>query len=349
MTTNTEFFFESRYYDNGEKIFSFEKRPSWAPDQNWVGIKQPDKIAIKQGDLVLEMVRFKKGGSTVNWVGLYGKSIDKHAGDRGSTSHGLGIWIKDAVVRNSEYLGELLYALLMYQHKSGDLNAVAMDANSNQDKIILLPNMDAGDQFANNEITAKFATGSLHDSLIWFSQVDAYGPESSHLLPDHIGSFITLFQLMNDRFSKNERLLLVISRDESTKYVGSKFHQELPSSEFSAFTELSGMICVPSKSAAKNIDILKAQVSRLETENSKMRSEAESLKRQNGNGGMKFGKNISSDIALSNIQNELKEINKRLFKNSKIVQVDNFYLKVNFALLTLFVLASAGISIWQHQ
>jgi len=112
------------------------------------------------------------------------------------------------------------------------------------------------------------------------------------------------------------------------------------------------MICVSSETVNEDLNKLRTEVSRLETENSKHRAQVETLRRKLDQGSMKFSgdtASISSDRVLTNMQQELSKLGRRLHVKERQDAKDSFYSLVNFILLVVLVVVSAGISIWQSR
>lgn len=105
-------FLECHYYKGGhrtEYVSLSGSRPLWAPPADWVGFR--DETSLKDGDRIVEVVKFDTPSGAVVWVGLFRHSPDKVYGDRQNHA-GLGTWLLGHFPSDPDLLVEGLEKLL---------------------------------------------------------------------------------------------------------------------------------------------------------------------------------------------------------------------------------------------
>jgi hypothetical protein len=254
--------FEAHYYSSGLKFLPFGDRPSWVPAADTIIISQDTGISIQEGDYVLGLARFKHNEETIFWVGLSEKSIDQVYGDRGGNYQGIGIWLKDSLVLNSEDLAEIIQKLLIHRSSVKDWKSMgaAVEKAGNHIKLAALRDLPA--EFKEGRDGLSFGQGHFNKATLWHVEVDNYDLE----FHTQVGSLISLFQLINHNFADFSKLFAVVSKNPVSVYGSVEFSNTLKPFTYDLNEEKVKMIL---ELAQKNIEIKKIPNANVATPNKK--------------------------------------------------------------------------------
>ena len=239
--------FEAHYYSSGLKFLPFGDRPSWVPAADTIIISQDTGISIQEGDYVLGLARFKHNGESIFWVGLSEKSIDQVYGDRGGNYHGIGIWLRDSLVLNSEDLADIIQKLLTHRSSVQDWKSMGGAVEKATNHIKLGGRSDLPTEFKEGKDGLSFGQGSFDKAALWHVQVDNYDLEF-HM---QVGSLISLFQLVNHNFADFSKLFAVVSKNSKTAYGAVEFANTLKPSSYDLNEEKIQMILEVSRKNSK--------------------------------------------------------------------------------------------------
>jgi hypothetical protein len=218
-----DFMFEAHYYSSGLKFLSFGDRPSWVPAADTIIISQDTGISIQEGDYVLGLARFKHNEETIFWVGLSEKSIDQVYGDRGGNYHGIGIWLRDSLVLNSEDFAEIIQKLLIHRSSVKDWKSMGAAVEKAVNHIKLAGLRDLPAEFKEGRDGLSFGQGHFNKAALWHVEVDNYDLE----FHTQVGSLISLFQLINHNFADFSKFFAVVSKNSVSAYGSVEFSNTL--------------------------------------------------------------------------------------------------------------------------
>jgi hypothetical protein len=218
-----DFMFEAHYYSSGLKFLPFGDRPSWVPAADTIIISQDTGISIQEGDYVLGLARFKHNEETIFWVGLSEKSIDQVYGDRGGNYHGIGIWLRDSLVLNSEDFAEIIQKLLIHRSSVKDWKSMGAAVEKAVNHIKLAGLRDLPAEFKEGRDGLSFGQGHFNKAALWHVEVDNYDLE----FHTQVGSLISLFQLINHNFADFSKFFAVVSKNSVTAYGSVEFSNTL--------------------------------------------------------------------------------------------------------------------------
>ena len=297
--------FEAHYYSSGLKFLPFGDRPSWVPAADTIIISQDTGISIQEGDYVLGLARFKHNGESIFWVGLSEKSIDQVYGDRGGNYHGIGIWLRDSLVLNSEDLADIMQKLLAHRSSVQDWKSMGGAVEKASNHIKLGGRGDLPAEFKEGKDGLSFGQGSLDKAALWHIQVDNYDLEF-HM---QVGNLISLFQLINHDFADFSKLFAVISKNPETTYKAVKFANTLKPSTYDLnekkvqmILEVSRKITATETRPSANEASLNKKIERLQQELN--------VKNQKDDGGFKeSGSETILATKIEILKNDLKKIN----------------------------------------
>ena len=218
-----DFMFEAHYYSSGLKFLPFGDRPSWVPAADTIIISQDTGISIQEGDYVLGLARFKHNEETIFWVGLSEKSIDQVYGDRGGNYHGIGIWLRDSLVLNSEDFAEIIQKLLIHRSSVKDWKSMGAAVEKAVNHIKLAGLRDLPAEFKEGRDGLSFGQGHFNKAALWHVEVDNYDLE----FHTQVGSLISLFQLINHNFADFSKFFAVVSKNSVSAYGSVEFSNTL--------------------------------------------------------------------------------------------------------------------------
>ena len=218
-----DFMFEAHYYSSGLKFLPFGDRPSWVPAADTIIISQDTGISIQEGDYVLGLARFKHNEETIFWVGLSEKSIDQVYGDRGGNYHGIGIWLRDSLVLNSEDFAEIIQKLLIHRSSVKDWKSMGAAVEKAVNHIKLAGLRDLPAEFKGGRDGLSFGQGHFNKAALWHVEVDNYDLE----FHTQVGSLISLFQLINHNFADFSKFFAVVSKNSVSAYGSVEFSNTL--------------------------------------------------------------------------------------------------------------------------
>jgi hypothetical protein len=218
-----DFMFEAHYYSSGLKFLPFGDRPSWVPAADTIIISQDTGISIQEGDYVLGLARFKHNEETIFWVGLSEKSIDQVYGDRGGNYHGIGIWLRDSLVLNSEDFAEIIQKLLIHRSSVKDWKSMGAAVEKAVNHIKLAGLRDLPAEFKEGRDGLSFGQGHFNKAALWHVEVDNYDLE----FHTQVGSLISLFQLINHNFADFSKFFAVVSKNSESAYGSVEFSNTL--------------------------------------------------------------------------------------------------------------------------
>jgi hypothetical protein len=300
-----DFMFEAHYYSSGLKFLPFGERPSWVPAADTIIISQDTGISIQEGDYVLGLARFKHNEETIFWVGLSEKSIDQVYGDRGGNYHGIGIWLRDSLVLNSEDLAEIIQKLLIHRSSVKDWKSMGVAAEKAVNHIKLAGLRDLPAEFKEGRDGRSFGQGHFNKAALWHVEVDNYDLE----FHTQVGSLISLFQLINHNFEDFSKLFAVVSKNPVSAYGSVEFSNTLKPFTYDLNEEKVKMIL---ELAQKNIGIEKIPNANVAPPNKKTEKIDQNISDKNDdfhNHITDFGAEAVLATKIEIFKNDLRKIN----------------------------------------
>lgn len=333
--------FEAHYYSSGIKFLPFGDRPSWVPAADTIIISQDTGISIQEGDYVLGLARFKHNGEPIFWIGLSEKSVDQVYGDRGGNYHGIGIWLRDSLVLNSEDLADIMQKLLAHQSSVQDWKGMGGAVEKAINHIKLGARGDLPAEFKEGKDGLSFGQGSLDKAALWHIQVDNYDLEF-HM---QVGNLISLFQLINHNFSDFSKLFAVISKNPATAYKAVKFVNTLKPSTYDLNEKKVQMILEVSRKISATEARPSANEASLNKKIEKLQQEL-NVKNQKDDVGFKEGG--SETILATKIEifkNDLKKINQNTLLIEEDIRILDKRMFVYFLVLFIIFLSILTLNV----